>query len=86
MALRINDAEVERLARELAARTGALVIAEGIEQPSQLAQLSALGVAAGQGFHLGRPGPIVTGPPSAADHPAVGMAAWRQSIGLPSVS
>jgi diguanylate cyclase (GGDEF)-like protein len=71
---------------ELAARTGALVVAEGIEQPSQLAQLSALGIGAGQGFHLGRPGPIVTEARPVAEVPAVGMAAWRQSIGLPSVS
>lgn len=42
----------------LAARTGALVIGEGIEEEEQLHQLAAMGVAAGQGYHLGRPGPL----------------------------
>ena len=43
---------------ELAARTGALVIAEGIEHESQLDALRALGITAGQGYHLGRPGSL----------------------------
>lgn len=71
---------------ELAGRTGALVVAEGIEQPTQLAQLSAAGITAGQGFHLGRPGPIAALAMPVGDAAPVGMAAWRQSIGLPSVS
>lgn len=70
---------------ELAKRMGALVIAEGIEHPSQLPPLSALGIAAGQGFHLGRPGPIQATAPTPAAM-AVGIGAWRQSIGLPTVS
>ncbi|HEX6655455.1 MAG TPA: EAL domain-containing protein, partial [Candidatus Limnocylindria bacterium] len=40
----------------LAQRTGAMVVAEGIEFPEQLHQLELLGVAVGQGFLLGRPG------------------------------
>lgn len=68
---------------ELAARMGALLVAEGIEHASQLPSLSALGIQAGQGHHLGWPGPIedvvtVTEPE------AIGVSAWRQSIGLPS--
>jgi diguanylate cyclase (GGDEF)-like protein len=76
----------------LAARTGALVIAEGVERPDQLPDLDALGVGAGQGYLLGRPGPLpapgsrpagpsteVTGRANAAP-----MLAWRQSIGLPT--
>ena len=43
---------------ELASRTGALVVAEGIEHAAQLSQLGALGIEAGQGYFLGRPGPI----------------------------
>ena len=42
----------------LASRMGALVVAEGIEHESQLAQLVDLGIDAGQGYHLGRPGPL----------------------------
>jgi diguanylate cyclase (GGDEF)-like protein len=70
---------------ELAARTGALVIAEGIEHASQLAQLSALGIGAGQGYHLGRPGPLAA-PAHVPDLAVAGIAAWRQSIGLEAVS
>lgn len=70
---------------ELATRTGALVVAEGIEHASQLGPLSALGIEAGQGYHLGRPGPIEETVPLVAPL-AVGIASWRQSIGLPSVS
>ena len=69
----------------LASRMGALVIAEGIEQASQLAQLSQLGIEAGQGFHLGRPGPIQTATP-VLEPVAVEMSAWRESLGLPSAS
>jgi diguanylate cyclase (GGDEF)-like protein len=42
----------------LAVRTGALVVGEGIEEQEQVRQLAALGVGAGQGYHLGRPGPL----------------------------
>jgi diguanylate cyclase (GGDEF)-like protein len=70
---------------ELAARTGALVVAEGIEHASQIAPLRALGIDAGQGYHLGRPGPLEPiGPPP--EPVAVGVAAWRKEIGLSSVS
>jgi EAL domain-containing protein (putative c-di-GMP-specific phosphodiesterase class I) len=40
---------------ELAARTGARVIAEGIETPAELAALIEIGVNLGQGYLLGRP-------------------------------
>jgi EAL domain-containing protein (putative c-di-GMP-specific phosphodiesterase class I) len=79
----------------LAGRTGAMVVAEGIEFPEQLAQLERLGVRIGQGFLLGRPGsmpgvdaPIVTPEPTTLiaqeiAPSAASMSAWRQSIGLP---
>ncbi len=41
-----------------ARKTGALVIAEGIETDGELAALRRLGVARGQGYLLGRPGPL----------------------------
>ncbi|HET6381618.1 MAG TPA: EAL domain-containing protein [candidate division Zixibacteria bacterium] len=79
-----------------AARTGAVVIGEGIEHPEQVDQLTGLGVRLGQGFLLGRPaplpGPVATrpGPMATTRRPipasetvGSGMAAWRQSIGLP---
>jgi EAL domain-containing protein (putative c-di-GMP-specific phosphodiesterase class I)/DNA-binding NarL/FixJ family response regulator len=39
-------------------RIGATVIAEGIERAEELAMLESLGVTQGQGYHLGRPGPL----------------------------
>lgn len=70
---------------ELANRMGALVVAEGIEHASQLPSLHAFGVQAGQGHHLGRPGPIEDVVPEVQVE-AVGISAWRQSIGLSSVN
>ncbi len=70
---------------ELATRMGALVVAEGVEHASQLPALSALGVQAGQGHHLGRPGPLEDAVP-VAELEAFGISAWRQSIGLPTTS
>jgi EAL domain-containing protein (putative c-di-GMP-specific phosphodiesterase class I) len=74
---------------DLAARTGALVVAEGIEEGGQIEQLVALGITAGQGYHFGRPGPLMAAVPRQAladGQSGVGVAAWRQSIGLTSVS
>ena len=74
---------------DLAMRTGALVVAEGIEHSSQLEPLLRLGITAGQGFYLGRPGPIeqamepVRPMIAASPDGLAGVAAWRQSIGLP---
>jgi diguanylate cyclase (GGDEF)-like protein len=70
---------------ELAAHTGALVVAEGIEHESQLEALRTLGITAGQGYHLGRPGqiePIMLTPGA----PSGGVADWRQTMGLTSVN
>jgi diguanylate cyclase (GGDEF)-like protein len=72
---------------DLAARTGALVIAEGIEDETQLARVAALRVAAGQGYLLGRPGALhaIERRPTAASSPhASPMADWREAIGLPT--
>jgi EAL domain-containing protein (putative c-di-GMP-specific phosphodiesterase class I) len=33
-------------------------VAEGVENPAEAALLNALGVAYGQGWHVGRPGPV----------------------------
>jgi diguanylate cyclase (GGDEF)-like protein len=54
---------VLRSLRDLAQRWGAFVIAEGIETPHQLKVVRELGLAAGQGFLIGRPGTIVDLPP-----------------------
>lgn len=43
-----------------AAGTSAAIIAEGIETPEELATLKRLGVPYGQGYFLGRPGPLPT--------------------------
>jgi diguanylate cyclase (GGDEF)-like protein len=52
------SSEVVQSVVGLAARTGALVIGEGVEYPEQLQLLASLGVGAGQGYLLGRPGPL----------------------------
>lgn len=70
----------------LASRMNALVVAEGIEDQSQVAQLLALGIEAGQGYHLGRPGPLKPATPLSAPVPAPAMSAWRESLGLPATS
>ena len=53
----VHDASLEvlRTLRDLADRWGALVVAEGIETPAQLAVVRSLGIGAGQGYLLGRP-------------------------------
>jgi diguanylate cyclase (GGDEF)-like protein len=69
----------------LATRMGAFVIAEGIEHAEQIDQLLEHGIEAGQGYHLGHPGPIEAEDGAPVLEPvAVGMSAWRQSIGLPT--
>ncbi len=78
-----------------AARTGALVIGEGVEHEEQVDQLTRLGVTAAQGYLFSRPGPLpdwgaAGAPDPAAAGPAAGdhlvfaddMDAWRKSIGL----
>ena len=42
--------------REMARRSGATVVAEGVETPEQLVALQRLGIPAAQGYLLGRPG------------------------------
>lgn len=75
---------------DLAARTDALVIAEGIEDEMQLSRVVALGASAGQGYLLGRPEPLIptrvvqavqTEQPRSPSSP---MADWREAIGLPT--
>jgi EAL domain-containing protein (putative c-di-GMP-specific phosphodiesterase class I) len=51
---------------QFAKETDAVVIAEGIETPSELATLRDLSVPWGQGFHIGKPGPIAVRTPHAA--------------------
>jgi diguanylate cyclase (GGDEF)-like protein len=45
---------------QLARRWGALTIAEGVETPEQLRMIRKLGIDAGQGYLLGRPGGVLT--------------------------
>jgi len=50
------DHAVLRALQELAARWNASVVAEGVETPTQLAVVRDLGIKAGQGYLLSRPG------------------------------
>lgn len=80
-----------------AARTGALVVGEGVEDADQIDQLLALGVPAAQGYLLGRPGalpestvgetpPLTAIPDLQAAARAVEeeLLTWRRSLGLPA--
>ena len=49
-------AEIMNAVNGYAERTGALVLAEGIEDEAHLAMARALGASLGQGWHFGRPG------------------------------
>jgi EAL domain-containing protein (putative c-di-GMP-specific phosphodiesterase class I) len=52
-----------------AERTGALILAEGIERDAHLARARSMGATLGQGWLLGRPGPLSTvGPYQAKPH------------------
>jgi hypothetical protein len=62
---------------DLARQWGALTVAEGVETAAQLEMIRQLGIDAGQGYLLGRPGSVIdaegvdldalaTGPPSSA--------------------
>lgn len=51
---------------QFAKETDAIVIAEGIETASELATLRDLAVPWGQGFHIGKPGPLAVRTPHAA--------------------
>lgn len=55
------DADRRALVRslvEFARSVGATLVAEGIETEGELLALRSLGVAAGQGYHIGRPAPL----------------------------
>jgi EAL domain-containing protein (putative c-di-GMP-specific phosphodiesterase class I) len=61
-----REIETDSVARALASalvtfckRIGATVVAEGIESQAVLTLLRGLGVRQGQGYYLGRPGPLV---------------------------
>jgi len=77
---------------DLAGRLGALVVAEGIETPGQLAMVRELGIDAGQGYLLGRPGKRVDIErvdidtllrPSENPYVALGLASPDQDAGWP---
>jgi EAL domain-containing protein (putative c-di-GMP-specific phosphodiesterase class I) len=57
---RDSSRAVLRSLRDLANRWGASIIAEGLETTSQLRMVRELGLAAGQGYLLGRPSPDAT--------------------------
>jgi diguanylate cyclase (GGDEF)-like protein len=46
-----------RSIQEIAVESGTIVIAEGIETPTELLMLRDLGIACGQGYHIARPSP-----------------------------
>jgi diguanylate cyclase (GGDEF)-like protein len=75
-AVRETSLEVVRTLRDLADRWGAMVIAEGIETPVQLQLVRSLGIAAGQGYLLGRPADAPTSDPVDLDALVRGEGDW----------
>ncbi|TQS41054.1 putative bifunctional diguanylate cyclase/phosphodiesterase [Cryptosporangium phraense] len=59
MLINANDRQVVKLLTGLGKNLDLPVIAEGVEQPDQLAELVTLGVPYAQGYLLGRPAPAV---------------------------
>lgn len=55
-------------------RTGALILAEGIETEEHLEQAVAYGATMGQGYRFGRPGELDTAPDTS------GVPAWRSTV------
>jgi diguanylate cyclase (GGDEF)-like protein len=69
---------VLRAIQELAAQWAATVVAEGVETPQQLAVIRKLGIAAGQGYLLGRPSKERTAEPIDLD--ALTGAPWLARV------
>jgi diguanylate cyclase (GGDEF)-like protein len=61
--LQDSSLNVLRGLREMAHRSGAVVVAEGVETPEQLVVLRRLGITAAQGYLLGRPSERATASP-----------------------
>jgi diguanylate cyclase (GGDEF)-like protein len=61
--LQDSSLNVLRGLREMAQRSGAVVVAEGVETPEQLVVLRRLGITAAQGYLLGRPSERATASP-----------------------
>jgi PAS domain S-box-containing protein len=68
----------------LAAGFGQSTIAEGVEDAATLRLLGELGVDLAQGYHLGRPGPIVALADADADADAAAARAFALGLALPS--
>jgi EAL domain-containing protein (putative c-di-GMP-specific phosphodiesterase class I) len=67
----------------LAAKTGSLVIGEGVEKAEDVAHLQALGVAAAQGYFFSHPGPLApSASPSTVADPSSGAAPQPVVIGI----
>jgi EAL domain-containing protein (putative c-di-GMP-specific phosphodiesterase class I) len=60
--LQDSSLAVLRGIREMASRSGATIVAEGVETPEQLVALQRLGITSAQGYLLGRPAdrPVAT--------------------------
>ena len=66
-----------------AERSGAVVVAEGIETPEHVNRARALGAGLGQGWHFGRPGALPESFPPAErplDRPRAALAALRHAV------
>ena len=80
--LRQSSMAVMRALRDLAVRSSATIIAEGIETTHQLEIVRDLGLAAGQGYLLGRPSrSLVTEPADIDDMIALEHERRREVLG-----
>ncbi|WP_203828401.1 sensor domain-containing phosphodiesterase [Actinoplanes palleronii] len=66
-----NTARVVAAVAAYAEASGALVLAEGVETAEQMAVARSMGATIGQGWHLGRPGPLPEELPEASALPLV---------------
>jgi len=77
----VEIAEVVTAVNAQAERTGALVLAEGIETPEHEQLARAMGARLAQGWLYGRPGPLPAGPPAAGPQVVTldASARWRRT-------
>lgn len=79
----VGTADIVNAVGAYAERTGALVLAEGIETPGQADMARAMGARLGQGWLFGRPGPLSSPPPVPAPGLPLAAAPHRPSGDTP---
>lgn len=71
----VHTAQVATAVAAYAESTGAVILAEGIEDARQLMAARTMGATVGQGWYFGRPAPLPVAGPNGVTRPAAGAAA-----------